>query len=257
MVLGLGGSSPDHPGCRQGLRSPSSFVQALRALERYPARGTEHDEPPTRDRSKVDRSPGLRGEPALPQTEWRSAFGTMKTGGRHAQDPAPGHGSGPLELHVSLSAAYNLVRVRNLLEPTWLMIPKDLPAATPNRFVPGMVDPSPCSARLPSEASRQTPDHFLRSLLRRTGCHSRSRRSYSWSYAPDLPLQWPRTRGSEAQFLRKHIDPVDSKQVIDVLLGTYPGRVVRFESVSELEVMQVTVKSSKLVVELHAPTPCL
>ena len=51
--------SPDHPWWRQRLRR-----QELRAgasgLERHPARSTEHDEAPKRDRSKDHRTPGLR-----------------------------------------------------------------------------------------------------------------------------------------------------------------------------------------------------
>ena len=66
MVQGLGGARRITLAGDKGYDT-KSFVQALRTWSVTPARGTEHDEPPKRDRSKDHRTPGLRAEPALSQ----------------------------------------------------------------------------------------------------------------------------------------------------------------------------------------------
>ena len=161
MVLGLGGARRDHPGWRQGLRRQELCAGAS-GLERYPARGTEHDEPPKRDRSKDHRTPGLRGEPALPQTGGGGVW-LDEDGGLDAQDPAPGHGSGRLGLHLHCCG----LQPGPYPQPVGGDIAHD-PArstrATPNRFVPGTAIPLP--ARHASRQRRPAqPSHFLRSLL--------------------------------------------------------------------------------------------
>ena len=151
MVQGLGGARRITLGGDKGYDA-KSFVQALRAWSVTPhvAQNT------TKRRSAIDRkdhrTPGLRGEPALPQTGGGGVW-LDEDGGLDAQDPAPGHGSGRLGLHFH----------RRGLQPGPYPQPvggdvADDPArstgATRNRFLPGRAIPHPGSARLPSEAFR-------------------------------------------------------------------------------------------------------
>ena len=161
MVLGLGGARRITLAGDKGLRRQELCAGAS-GLERYPARATEHDEPPKRDRSKDHRTPGLRGEPALPQTGGGGVW-LDEDGGLDAQDPAPGHGSGRLGLHLHCCG----LQPGPYPQPVGGDIAHD-PArstrATPNRFVPGTAIPLP--ARHASRQRRPAqPSHFLRSLL--------------------------------------------------------------------------------------------
>ena len=161
MVQGLGGARRITLGGDKGYDA-KSFVQALRAWSVTPARSTEHDEAPKRDRSKDHRTPGLRGEPALPQTGGGGVW-LDEDGGLDAQDPAPGHGSGRLGLHFH----------RRGLQPGPYPQPvggdvADDPArstgATRNRFLPGRAIPHPARRASRRRRSAQS-SHFLRSLL--------------------------------------------------------------------------------------------
>ena len=116
MVLGLGGARRITLAGDKGYDA-KSFVQALRAWSVTPhvAQNT------TNRRSAIDRRTtghaGLRGEPALPQTGGGGVW-LDEDGGLDAQDPAPGHGSGRLGLHLHCCGLRDLVRIRNLLEAT-------------------------------------------------------------------------------------------------------------------------------------------
>ncbi len=162
MVLGLGGARRITLAGDKGYDA-KSFVQALRAWSVTPhvAQNT------TNRRSAIDRrTTGHPGYEVSQRFRKRGGGGVWldEDGGLDAQDPAPGHGSGRLGLHLHCCG----LQPGPYPQPVGGDIAHD-PArstrATPNRFVPGTAIPLP--ARHASRQRRPAqPSHFLRSLLR-------------------------------------------------------------------------------------------